>query len=326
MDWLFIAKLTRDTKQLFCWSALFLKSVHKNYMNIPKIFRIFATLLVLTGIAGCGRSPSQAVIDKRAEELLAERQHKEELAAQEAEKIAAERARQAEMQQGEREKVAGDLSSRSEARQAKIAANMERAAAEQARRDSIVAELKGFVDDLWIERPKLNKIQILRINGYNTQPGKIFVSPTAFSVTYLGEDADYFNFQYEEDAFSVKLRKSGGGLSIAEVTPKKPLADGFEVGQTLPDLSSGLATAVAPSFSRGLLVLKATYGADQTQRDVKDLVKSKIQNGRLDFRAHSGELGGDPAFGKVKTFYIKYISNGRTLEKSFREGEHVSLP
>ena len=78
--------------------------------------------------------------------------------------------------------------------------------------------------------------------------------------------------------------------------------------------------------ARGLVVLKATYGADETQHDVKDLVKSKVQNGRLNFSAESGELGGDPIVGKVKTFYIKYSSNGKVVEKSFKEGEYVSLP
>ncbi len=73
-------------------------------------------------------------------------------------------------------------------------------------------------------------------------------------------------------------------------------------------------------------MLKASYGAGQVQRDVKDLVRSKIQNGRLDFSANSGELGGDPIFGQVKTFYIEYVANGRVMKKSFREGEHVSLP
>jgi hypothetical protein len=78
--------------------------------------------------------------------------------------------------------------------------------------------------------------------------------------------------------------------------------------------------------SSGLLILKATYGAGETQHDVKDLVESKIQNGRLDFQAQSNELGGDPIFGQVKTFYIKYDAGGGVIEKSFKEGEHVSLP
>ena len=137
---------------------------------------------------------------------------------------------------------------------------------------------------------------------------------------------DYFWFGYDEDAFSLMLKKTAGGLSIAETKAKQPLADGFQVDQKLPETPTGAPVANTLASSRGLLVLKATYGAGQTQRDVKDLVKTKIQNGRLDFRAHSGQLGGDPVFGQVKTFYIKYVADGRVVEKSFREGEHVSLP
>jgi hypothetical protein len=93
-----------------------------------------------------------------------------------------------------------------------------------------------------------------------------------------------------------------------------------------PEKPPSGASSSTLAASGGLVILKATYGAGENQRDVKDLVESKIQNGRLDFQAQSGELGGDPIFGQVKTFYIKYDSGGRVVEKSFKEGEHVSLP
>jgi multidrug efflux pump subunit AcrA (membrane-fusion protein) len=250
----------------------------------------------------------------------------EERIQDEAAKIAAERARLAELQQEQREKVAADLASRRDTLEAKRAANLERAAAEQARREGITAELKAFIDELWIERSQLNNVRILRMNGYPAKPGSILVSPAGCSVMLTKEDGDFWWFNYEEDAFGVTLKKAAGGLSVAEVQAKQPLADGFEVGQTLPDTRSEGTSSLGSTFSRGLLVLKATYGAGQTKRDVKDLIKSKIQNGRLDFRAHNGMLGGDPAFGQVKTFCIKYVSNNRVMEKNFREGEQVSLP
>lgn len=243
----------------------------------------------------------------------------------EAARIAAERERLAELQQQQREKVAADLASRTDTREAQRAANLERAAAEQARREGIVAELKTFIDSIWVERSQINETITLRMNGQPVKAGSALVSPAGYSVKYLKEDGDYFWFGYDEDAFSVTLKKTAGGLSIAETKYKQPLADGFQVDQKLPEAPSG-ASGSTVATSRGLLVLKATYGADQTQRDVKDLVKSKIQNGRLDFHAHSGELGGDPIFGKVKTFYIKYVAGGHVIERSFREGEHVSIP
>jgi hypothetical protein len=57
-------------------------------------------------------------------------------------------------------------------------------------------------------------------------------------VTYAKKEGDYFWFTYDEDAFTLKLRKPVGGLSVVEMTPKKALADGFQVGQTLPDFHS----------------------------------------------------------------------------------------
>jgi hypothetical protein len=173
----------------------------------------------------------------------------------------------------------------------------------------------------------MNDIRTLYMNGQPVKSGSVLASPAGYSVTFTKEDGDYWWFAYDEEAFSVTLKKTAGGLSVAQVKAKEALAPGFEVGQTLPDVSTGLvAGANLVTSSRGLTVLKATYGAGSTQRDVKDLVKGKIQNGRLEFRAHSGELGGDPIFGQVKTFYIKYLSNGRVTERSFREGERVTLP
>ena len=88
----------------------------------------------------------------------------------------------------------------------------------------------------------------------------------------------------------------------------------------------GLRIAMWLPCSGRLTIVKATYGADNLQRDVKEMVQGKIQNCRLSFRADSGELGGDPIFGRTKTFYIKYMYGGRILEKSYREGLWVSLP
>jgi hypothetical protein len=245
---------------------------------------------------------------------------------EEAAKIAAERERLAELQQEQREKVAADLASRTDTREASRAANLERAAAEQARRQGITSELATFIDALWIQVMQGGETEALRMNSQPVKPGSVIVSPAGYSVTYTKHDGDYFWFTYDEDAFALTFQKPYGGLSVIKTKAKQPLAEGFEVGQPLPEAPSEGVSVGRSTVTRGLLVLQATYGAEQTQRDVKDLVKAKIQNGRLDFRASNSELGGDPIFGKVKTFYIKLVSNGRVMEKSFREGEHVSLP
>ena len=75
-----------------------------------------------------------------------------------------------------------------------------------------------------------------------------------------------------------------------------------------------------------LHILKATYGANETHKDVTSIVKGMINEGRLRFSARSDNLGGDPYFGHTKTLKIKYKSSGVEHEKSVREGDWVSLP
>jgi hypothetical protein len=111
-------------------------------------------------------------------------------------------------------------------------------------------------------------------------------------------------------------------ISLWSCSKQSPTAERTEKP---PEASSG-ASSNTLAASSGLLILAATYGAGETQRDVKNLVESKIQNARLDFQAQSDQLGGDPVFGQPKTLYIKYDAGGRVVEKSFKEGEHVSLP
>ena len=157
---------------------------------------------------------------------------------EEAAKIAAARERLAELQQEQREKVAADLASRTDTREAQRATNLEHAAAEQARREGITAELKTFADSVWVERSQMNDIITLRMNGVPVKPGSVLVSPAGYSLKYLKEDADYFWFGYDEDAFSATLKKTAGGLSIADVKYKQPLADGFQTDQKLPEAPS----------------------------------------------------------------------------------------
>ena len=78
--------------------------------------------------------------------------------------------------------------------------------------------------------------------------------------------------------------------------------------------------------TEGLSILQATYGADSIQKDVTETTKAKIKNDKLKFFATSNELGGDPAFGKSKTLYIKYMYQGRAYATSIKEGHYVSLP
>src|SRR5712692_7137737 len=112
-------------------------------------------------------------------------------------------------------------------------AQEEQAAAEQARRDAVAAEVTAFVDDLWMQRSELNDIRILRANGRPIKPGSVLASPAGYSVTFTKEEGDYFWFVHDEAAFSLTLKKPAVGLSIAERKRKLPRAYGWKLGRSL---------------------------------------------------------------------------------------------
>jgi len=234
---------------VFCGSLL----ARNRKKTMLKMARLFASLLLFASLCNCHpKSPSKVEKKERrrdeAAKTIVERDGLEARAQREAANIAAGRERLAELQQEAREKVAADLASRTDAREAKRAAILEQAAAEQARREGITAELKDFIDGLPLERSVMTGTVYLPLGGKYVQPGFVFASPAGYSVTYTKKEGDYFWFTYDEDAFALTLRKPAGGLATVEMKLKQPLVEGFQVGQTLPDFSSTKRETPSPAF------------------------------------------------------------------------------
>jgi len=266
----------------------------------------------------------EAAIEARALQLLEERKLKEEMAEVEALKIAEEREKLNMMAAEKREEIAADLSNRSESMEARRLANLELAATEMARRDAAAAEIKEFVDSIDIHLSKIDDKSTLRLNGELAKDDMMLISPAGYTIKYKGKEEDYYLFIYVDDSFELSLKRTARSVSFAKVTHKKPFAEGVPAGDAQ---SLAIASFGSPAVtSGGLTIMSATYGAENVRRDVKDIVKSKIQNGTLNFSAGSHELGGDPIFGKSKEFKIKYMHRGRIQERTFREGERVSIP
>ncbi len=299
------------------------------------VFLALASILLLVACSKTDQTDDQKKADEqkqidqlaeaKAAQIEADRQAKEEAAKAEERRIAEAQAQQELDGQTETEKVAADLEQRKALLAGKRAEQLEIAATEKARRENIAAEVKDYTDSLnigriWSGGDKSNVT--IYIGNEVAKKGAVFVSPGGLSLTYMGTDGDYFLFEYSDDDFSVSLKRTSGDPSLATIKNRTPLAEGI----TDADLKASIPMEDAPVGSDGLFILKATFGALNTQRDVKDLVKAKISDGRLDFSANSGDLGGDPIFGQVKTFYIKYLYQGRIIEKSYREGERVELP
>jgi len=277
---------------------------------------LFALLLLFTSLP-CGHNPpsSQTKVDERIQKRLEEETRKTEVEKriqEGADNIAAERLRIAELQREAREKVAADLASRADAREAKRAAILEKAAEEQARREGITAELKDFIDGLPLERSVMSGEVYLPLGGKYVQPGYVFATPAGYSVTYTKKEGDYFWFAYDEDAFTLTLRKPAGGLATVEMKPKQALAEGFQVGQTLPDFSSTNRQTPSSSFKTQATPQRNLFdgtwvGTINTRYGPAKFTLSVTGNGTVESDKSEGGYPGGPRNatndGKTMTWY-----------------------
>lgn len=93
--------------------------------------------------------------------------------------------------------------------------------------------------------------------------------------------------------------------------------------------SSGEYLKIEKTSNYILDIKKATYGTDESNIDITELVKSKMENNKLDFIIDNNFIGGpdkDPHRGKTKLFWIEYEYQGVQYKKQFKEHDHVVIP
>ncbi|MDA0660019.1 MAG: HEAT repeat domain-containing protein [Planctomycetota bacterium] len=76
-------------------------------------------------------------------------------------------------------------------------------------------------------------------------------------------------------------------------------------------------------------ILKAEYGAESTQRDVTDIVRSTVGDFPyvpLPAKDYNASFGGDPAPGQAKALTIHYKIDGKESKVTFPENEIIVLP
>ena len=74
-----------------------------------------------------------------------------------------------------------------------------------------------------------------------------------------------------------------------------------------------------------LNILSASYFTPQEKADVTKKVKSLYKENQS-FKIDNVSMGLDPEYGVVKQLKVSYCLNGKKLEKTFQEGEIISLP
>jgi hypothetical protein len=261
-------------------------------------------------------------------EELIERERK---ITEEVTRIASEKARIQADATDRRGSIAEELAARTEAVEVKRREMIEAAAREQVRRQELVIAVRDFVDTIIITQGRIEGGQIRYLIGAKLADNlKELRSPQGLTVKYLGREGDYFVFEFDDSQFSIQLRRPSDGLSNVTFLREELLPNGVPYDKVLHSAPAKKRPREGEhetsGTTKGLIVHKALWGAGQTLRDVTSLVRDRAASGRLSMSAQNQEFGGDPAFGQVKFLYIKYSINGRIVEKTFREGDRVTIP
>ncbi len=72
-------------------------------------------------------------------------------------------------------------------------------------------------------------------------------------------------------------------------------------------------------------ILSALYFTPRKKVDVTAKIRSLYKENQS-FKIDNESMGLDPEYGVVKHLKVKYSLNGKTLEKTFQEGQNISLP
>ena len=85
-------------------------------------------------------------------------------------------------------------------------------------------------------------------------------------------------------------------------------------------------TPPAAKAPASLKIIKATYGSDDTRKDVTGIVSGLVKNNTLALTVDNGPLGGDPCFGKKKNLVVEYELGGKHINKTIHEGAVLAIP
>jgi hypothetical protein len=91
------------------------------------------------------------------------------------------------------------------------------------------------------------------------------------------------------------------------------------------DIEKNIQTSQGEKYKKEFEILSAIYGTLGNNYDVTQKLNEGIKDNKLEVTVSNG-IAGDPDPGNVKYLKIRYVYQGNEVEKSFKEGEAVSLP
>jgi hypothetical protein len=116
-----------------------------------------------------------------------------------------------------------------------------------------------------------------------------------------------------------------GGVRRDSSTNSREFDDIKRYLQSLPAPRGQQLQAGGQSGTPELLIVSASYGANNRFIDVRQRMQSRVQNNRLDLQVNNSSMGGDP-ISQSKTLQMRYQWGNRTYDVTVRENQRLSIP
>ena len=107
-------------------------------------------------------------------------------------------------------------------------------------------------------------------------------------------------------------------------TNSREFDDVKRYAQTLP-VSRGQQLSGGQNGTPELLIVSASYGANNRFIDVRQRMQSRVQSNRLDLQVNTSSMGGNPV-NQAKTLQLRYQWNNRNYDVTARDNQRVSIP
>ena len=116
----------------------------------------------------------------------------------------------------------------------------------------------------------------------------------------------------------------GWPVQAQDAANSKGTLMGGTINQIMQTMQRNAEEAVP--HQNGLIILQGVYGADGSWLDVTEVLRSSVKQNTLNISWHQpySEVGGDPAYGRIKTLLISYQIDGKSRLAVFQEKGEIS--
>jgi hypothetical protein len=130
----------------------------------------------------------------------------------------------------------------------------------------------------------------------------------------------------------ISVSQSSGMFSTSIFCSVQPNVSGLTLTGTVV-IGTQMLTVVqpsvcsnAPATASNLVILQAFYGANGTSNNVLSIIQANVFSNTVNMSVNNSTMGGDPAFGHVKTLSVIYQNDAGLFQLNITEGGTLQIP